>query len=86
MLIHPTQSSNGVLDWVVTNIKRVMVANLCDVLMIIKMLRRLVLASAFNDAEAQGIIDVLLTKQSGDMLNTSEDWIEKGKPTESQKL
>lgn len=32
MLLHPTQSSNGVLDWVVTNIKRVMVANLCGVL------------------------------------------------------
>jgi len=42
--------------------------------------------TAFNDAEAQEIIDVLLTKQSGDMLNSSEEWIEKGKPSESQKL
>jgi len=42
--------------------------------------------TAFNDAEAQKLIDVLLTKQSGDPLNTSEEWIEKGKPTESQKL
>merc|ERR1712013_196121 len=42
--------------------------------------------TAFNDVEAQKLIDVLLTKQSGDPLNTSEEWIEKGKPTESQKL
>jgi len=54
-------------------------ANPKDLLSIIK-------KTAFNDAEAQNLIDVLLTKQSGDPLNTSEEWIEKGKPTESQKL
>ena len=42
--------------------------------------------TAFNDTEAQKLIDVLLTKQSGDALNTSDEWIEKGKPSESQKL
>ena len=40
----------------------------------------------FNDKEAQAIINVLLTKQSGRPLNTSEEWIEQGKPSESQKL
>jgi len=54
-------------------------ANPKDLLAIIK-------KTAFNDVEAQKLIDVLLTKQSGDPLNTSEEWIEKGKPTESQKL
>merc|ERR1712123_444659 len=54
-------------------------ANPKDLLSIIK-------KTAFNDVEAQNLIDVLLTKQSGDPLNTSEEWIEKGKPTESQKL
>eukprot|EP00092_Neocalanus_flemingeri_P033348 GFUD01036263.1.p1 GENE.GFUD01036263.1~~GFUD01036263.1.p1 ORF type:complete len:913 (+),score=374.77 GFUD01036263.1:57-2795(+) len=54
-------------------------ANPKDLLSVIK-------KTAFNDAEAQKLIDVLLTKQSGDPLNTSEEWIEKGKPTESQKL
>jgi len=54
-------------------------ANPKDLLSIIK-------KTAFNDVEAQKLIDVLLTKQSGDPLNTSEEWIEKGKPTESQKL
>jgi len=54
-------------------------ANPKDLLSIIK-------KTAFNDVEAQRLIDVLLTKQSGDPLNTSEEWIEKGKPTESQKL
>jgi len=42
--------------------------------------------TAFSDSEAQQLIDVLLTKQSGELLNNSEEWIEKGKPTESQKL
>ena len=42
--------------------------------------------TSFNDAEAQKLIDVLLTKQSGDALNTSDEWIEKGKPTEAQRL
>merc|ERR1711892_91805 len=42
--------------------------------------------TAFSDSEAQQLIDVLLTKQSGENLNNSEEWIEKGKPTESQKL
>jgi len=44
--------------------------------------------TAFSDSEAQLLIDVLLTKQSGpgENLNNSEEWIEKGKPTESQKL
>jgi len=54
-------------------------ANPKDLLSIVK-------KTAFNDVEAQKLIDVLLTKQSGDPLNTSEEWIEKGKPTESQKL
>merc|ERR1712123_272336 len=54
-------------------------ANPKDLLSIIK-------KTAFNDVEAQNLIDVLLTKQSGDPPNTSEEWIEKGKPTESQKL
>ena len=35
--------------------------------------------TAFNDVEAQKLIDVLLTKQQGDPLNTSEEWIEKDK-------
>ena len=51
-----------------------------------KELLSIVKKTAFNDAEAQKLIDVLLTKQSGDSLNTSDEWIEKGKPTESQKL
>jgi len=51
-----------------------------------KDLLAIVKKTAFNDVEAQKLIDVLLTKQSGDPLNTSEEWIEKGKPTESQKL
>merc|ERR1719431_1092191 len=51
-----------------------------------KELLAIVKKTAFNDVEAQKLIDVLLTKQSGDPLNTSEEWIEKGKPTESQKL
>jgi len=43
--------------------------------------------TAFNDEEAQAMINVLLTKQSGDSsLNTSEEWIEQGKPSESQRL
>jgi len=43
--------------------------------------------TAFSDSEAQQLIDVLLTKQSGPAdLNNSEEWIEKGKPSESQKL
>jgi len=54
-------------------------ANPKDLLSIVK-------KTAFNDVEAQKLIDVLLTKQSGDPLNISEEWIEKGKPTESQKL
>jgi len=51
-----------------------------------KELLTIVKKTAFNDAEAQKLIDVLLTKQSGDSLNTSDEWIEKGKPTETQKL
>jgi len=51
-----------------------------------KELLSIVKKTAFNDAEAQKLIDVLLTKQSGDSLNTSDEWIEKGKPTENQKL
>jgi len=51
-----------------------------------KELLTLVKKTAFNDAEAQKLIDVLLTKQSGDALNTSDEWIEKGKPSETQKL
>merc|ERR1712110_1186092 len=51
-----------------------------------KELLSIVKKTAFNDTEAQKLIDVLLTKQSGDSLNTSDEWIEKGKPTESQKL
>jgi len=51
-----------------------------------KELLAIIKKTAFNDTEAQKLIDVLLTKQSGDPLNTSEEWIEKGKPTESQKL
>jgi ribosome-binding protein 1 len=51
-----------------------------------KDLLAIVKKTAFNDVEAQKLIDVLLTKQSGDPHNTSEEWIEKGKPTESQKL
>jgi len=39
----------------------------------------------FNDEEAQAVINVLLTKQSGGPLN-NEEWIEQGKPSESQKL
>lgn len=42
--------------------------------------------TAFNDEEAQAVINVLLTKQSGGPLNTSEEWIEQGKPSESQRL
>jgi len=51
-----------------------------------KELLSIVKKTAFNDTEAQKLIDVLLTKQSGDSLNTSDEWIEKGKPTETQKL
>merc|ERR1719341_3121823 len=51
-----------------------------------KELLSIVKKSAFNDTEAQKLIDVLLTKQSGDSLNASDEWIEKGKPTETQKL
>ena len=51
-----------------------------------KELLAVVKKTAFNDSEAQKLIDVLLTKQSGDPLNTSEEWIERGKPTESQRL
>merc|ERR1719264_2007387 len=32
------------------------------------------------------MINVLLTKQSGDALNTSEEWIEQGKPSETKQL
>lgn len=42
--------------------------------------------TCFNDEEAQAVINVLLTKQSGGPLNTSEEWIEPGKPSEAQKL
>ena len=42
--------------------------------------------TSFNDEEAQAVINVLLTKQSGGPLNTSEEWIEQGKPSESQRL
>ena len=51
-----------------------------------KELLAVVKKTSFNDAEAQKLIDLLLTKQSGDALNTSDEWIEKGKPTETQKL
>ena len=51
-----------------------------------KELLTIVKKTSFNDAEAQKLIDLLLTKQSGDALNTSDEWIEKGKPTETQKL
>lgn len=51
-----------------------------------KELLSIVKKTAFNDTEAQKLIDVLLTKQSGDSLNASDEWIEKGKPTETQKL
>jgi len=51
-----------------------------------KELLTIVKKTSFNDAEAQKLIDVLLTKQSGDALNTSDEWIEKGKPTEAQRL
>jgi len=51
-----------------------------------KELLTIIKKTSFNDAEAQKLIDVLLTKQSGDALNTSDEWIEKGKPTEAQKL
>ena len=51
-----------------------------------KELLSIVKKTPFNDTEAQKLIDVLLTKQSGDSLNTSDEWIEKGKPTETQKL
>ena len=49
-----------------------------------KELLAVVKKTSFNDAEAQKLIDLLLTKQSGDALNTSDEWIEKGKPTETQ--
>jgi hypothetical protein len=42
--------------------------------------------TCFNDEEAQAVINVLLTKQSGGPLNTSEEWIEPGKPSEAQRL
>merc|ERR1719342_1888556 len=51
-----------------------------------KELLTIVKKTSFNDAEAQKLIDVLLTKQSGEALNTSDEWIEKGKPTEAQRL
>ena len=42
--------------------------------------------TSFNDEDAQAIINVLLTKQSGDAMNTSEEWIEQGKPSETKQL
>ena len=42
--------------------------------------------TSFNDEDAQAMINVLLTKQSGDALNTSEEWIEQGKPSETKQL
>merc|ERR1711971_377087 len=51
-----------------------------------KELLSIVKKTAFNDTEAQKLIDVLLSKQSGDSLNASDEWIEKGKPAETQKL
>ena len=42
--------------------------------------------TSFNDEDAQAMINVLLTKQSGDALNTSEEWIEPGKPSETKQL
>jgi len=42
--------------------------------------------TSFNDEEAQAVINVLLTKQSGGPLNTSEEWIEQGKPSETKQL
>jgi len=42
--------------------------------------------TSLNDEDAQAMINVLLTKQSGDALNTSEEWIEQGKPSETKQL